>query len=134
MPSLQVVVQEQVRIIGFSSIRCGDKEKVGNRLFFLLVTLVIIFIFDSGMAFSLLQPILFLGFFGFELSLETSGNPGDYKLMLIHFFEIIVCGAISFVQEPEIQSFTYRIPYLSTYLSTFLVMPSFFHNSFIAMC
>lgn len=174
-----------------------QKEKVGNRLFvFFLVMLFIIFIFDSGMAFSLLQPILFLGIvglsflyimkdegedkeedilakshkvrfllrridyrehpfslplilfimivltfmlskhFGFVLSLETSGNPryvmslpggawlnaelvfacgflyiiqhcnffgihqvnqGNHKLLLIHFFEIIVCGATFFI-------------------------------------
>ncbi len=44
-----------------------QREKIGNRLVvFSLVMLVIIFIFDSSMAFSLLQPTLFLGIVGFS--------------------------------------------------------------------
>lgn len=171
-----------------------QRDQFGNRLVvFILVIWVIIFILDSSLAFSLVQPILFVGFIGFSflyivqdedeekedkeilpeshsvrtflqwidyrrhpfsialvllimivlsfmlskhygwvLSLETSGNPryvmslpvsvlllselafacgfiyiiqhsnflgirqaqqSDYKLMLIHFFEITICGA-----------------------------------------
>ncbi|WP_211750162.1 hypothetical protein [Paenibacillus sp. Marseille-Q4541] len=173
-------------------------EKIANKVFlFLLAILVIIAIFDLGMALRLLNPIIFLGmtgywfldivhdegedkakidlepqnnklryflrlidsrrhpfslplvlfiiivltfllskYFGFSLSLETSGNPyyvmslpagtfitaglvfacsfiyifqhgdffgirqanqSDYKVMRIHFGELIICGATFFI-------------------------------------
>ncbi|WP_438348438.1 hypothetical protein ACP8HI_22985 [Paenibacillus sp. FA6] len=56
-----------------------QKEKVGGRLIvFFLVTLVIISIFDFGVAVSLLQPILFLGFLGFSF-LYIMKDEGEDK-------------------------------------------------------